>query len=111
MSYLKEIENLTEIIKNDPTNFQARRELTVALMDKGFNDEAIKQLSYLISVFPEDARLHYNLGIAWDKIKNYKQAIKAYETALEYEPEEADFLYNLGYVYMEIDENDNETNK
>ena len=98
MSYLKEIENLTNLIKNDPTNFQARRELTVALMDKGFNEEAIKQLSYLISVFPEDARLHYNLGIAWDKIRNFKQALKAYETALSYEPEEPDFLYNLGSI-------------
>ena len=50
MSYLREIENLTNLIKEDPTNFQARRELTVALMDKGFNEEAVKQLSYLITV-------------------------------------------------------------
>ena len=96
MSYLKEIENLTNLIKDDPTNFQARRELTVALMDKGFNEEAIKQLSYLITVFPDDARLHYNLGIAWDKMRNFNQAKKAYETALSYEPEELDFLYNEG---------------
>ena len=106
MNYLREIENLTNLIKDDPTNFQARRELTVALMDKGFNEEAIKQLSYLITVFPEDARLHYNLGIAWDKMRNFNQAKKAYETALAYEPEESDFLYNLGYVYLEMEEND-----
>ena len=106
MSYLKEIENLTNLIKEDPTNFQARRELTIALMDKGFNEEAIKQLSYLITIFPEDARLHYNLGIAWDKLHNFKQAQKAYETALSYEPDEPDFLYNLGYLYLEMEENE-----
>ena len=72
------IEQLEGLIRNDTTNFQARRELVVALFDIGDNAGALKNLNYLISVFPDDARLYYNAGIAWEKMKDNKKAEEMY---------------------------------
>ena len=38
----KEIEKLQELLKSDPSNFQARRELSILLAKNGFNEEAKK---------------------------------------------------------------------
>ena len=38
------IEELQQILRDDPYNFQARRSLSIALLDAGFNEEAKKNL-------------------------------------------------------------------
>ena len=57
------IAELQQIIHNDPTNFQAMRELACVLMDIGENESALKALLYLVKIFPDEAKLHYNMGI------------------------------------------------
>ena len=67
-----EIEELQAILREDPYNCQARRTLSLALLDNGFNKEAKKNLLYLVRTFPENAELHYNLGIACEKLFEYE---------------------------------------
>ena len=55
-----DIETLQHILKEDPSNFQARRELSILLVNNGFNEEAETNLEYLCKYFPEDAELFYN---------------------------------------------------
>ena len=98
-----EIENLQKLLKNDPSNFQARRELAILLAENGFNEEALSNLKYLEKYFPEDAELHYNLGILYEKIRNFEQAKLSYEKAISISPQE-DFYYNLGEVLVELKE-------
>ena len=98
-----EIENLQGLLKNDPSNFQARRELAILLAENGFNEEALSNLRYLEKYFPEDADLQYNLGILYEKTKNPQEARVAYEKAIEILPQN-DFFYNLGEVYVELKE-------
>ena len=100
MAEFTKIEELENIVKNDPSNFQARRELSMALLDKGFNQDALKHTNYLIRIFPEDARLQYNLGIIFEKLKNNKLAEQAYKKAIMIDNSQADFIYNLAYLYM-----------
>lgn len=97
------IEKLQELIKNDPSNFQARRELAVILANNGFNEEALANLEFLRKYFPEDADLLYNIGIIYEKLKDYKSAKKAYEEAVKISPQ-ADFLYNMGEVMVSLEE-------
>ena len=97
-----EIENLQNILKEDPSNFQARRELSVLLADNGFNEEALKNLEYLVEYFPEDADLYYNLGILYEKTKSPKKAEKSYKKAISIYPHE-DFYYNLGEVLVTLE--------
>ena len=98
-----EIEKLQEILKTDPSNFQARRELSILLADNGFNEEALSNLEYLTKYFPEDAELYYNLGILYEKMKNFDNAKKSYEKAVEISPQD-DFYYNLGEVFVSLQE-------
>ena len=42
-----EIEKLQTLLQKDPSNFQARRELSIMLADNGFNEEALSNLQYL----------------------------------------------------------------
>ena len=48
-----EIKNLQKLLKKDPSNFQARRELSILLADNGFNEEALSNLEFLTKYFPE----------------------------------------------------------
>ena len=43
-----EIEKLQSLLQEDPSNFQARRELSILLAKDGFNEEALSNLKYLI---------------------------------------------------------------
>lgn len=94
-----DIEKLQELLQSDPSNFQARRELSILLADRGFNEEALSNLEYLTKYFPEDAELQYNLGILYEKLKNFDKAETAYKKAIEISPQE-DFYYNLGEVLV-----------
>ena len=85
MSKLDKIEELQQLIKEDSSNFQARRQLAVLLMDCGFNEEALQHLLYLAKMFSYDDGIYYNLGIVYEKMKNFKKAKESYEKAIELE--------------------------
>jgi len=101
-----EVETLQQLLKEDPSNFQARRELALILADNGFNEEALTNLLYLKKYFPDDAELLYNIGILFEKQKKFEEAEQVYERAVELSPQ-ADFNYNLGEVYVERQKWDN----
>lgn len=104
MSKLDRIEELQNIIKEDSSNFQARRKLAVLLMDFGFNEEALQHLLYLSRNFKDDDGIFYNLGIVYEKLKEFHKAKDSYLKALEISPDSIDAIYNLGLVYMELKE-------
>ena len=99
----EEIEELQAILRDDPYNFQARRTLSIVLLDNGFNEEAKQNLLYLVRTFPDNAELLYNLGIAYEKLGEYEKAERAYLRAIVISPE-TDFYYNLGLTYIEMKE-------
>ena len=99
----KEIEKLQVILQKDPSNFQARRELSILLARNGFNEEAISNLQYLSKYFPEDSEIWYNLGILQEKLKQPEKAKDSYLKAIEISAQD-DYLYNLGEVLVELKE-------
>lgn len=101
-----DIEYLQQILKDDPSNFQARRELSIALADMGFNEEALVNFKYLRKYFPNDADIHYNIGIIQEKLKKFNEAKKSYKKAIEISPQ-SDFFYNLSEVLITLEDWDN----
>lgn len=97
-----EIEKLQSLLQEDPSNFQARRELSILLAKDGFNEEALSNLKYLIKYFPEDAEIYYNIGILHEKLKEFENAEQAYKSAIDISPQE-DFYYNLGEVLVSLE--------
>ena len=96
-----DIETLQKLLQDDPSNFQARRELSILLVNNGFNEEAEGNLQYLCKYFPEDAELYYNLGIVYEKLKKYDKAKEVYEKAVEISPQE-DFYYKISITGSEF---------
>lgn len=88
MSKIDKIEELQNLLREDSQNFQARRQLAVLLTDCGFNEEALKNLTYLSKTYTNDSGIFYNLGIVYEKLKNLKKAKESYEKAIELEPKQ-----------------------
>ena len=101
MSDIDRIQDLQDTLTQDEQNFQARRELAVLLLDNGYTKEALQHLLYLKEYFSDDSGIYYNLGIVYEKIKQYNKATDAYQTAIKLAPNEADAYFNLGLVYIE----------
>ena len=70
MSKIDKVEELQNLLKEDKTNFQARRQLAVLLLDMGYSEEAKQHLLYLSKIFPDDSGIFYNLGITYEKLKD-----------------------------------------
>jgi len=47
----------------------------------------------------QEALLHYNLGVAYTKDKNYEMALDEYRKALKLNPKDPDTYYNLAILY------------
>ena len=106
MTKSEQIEELQELLRDDPENYRARRELAMILIDSGFPKEASQHLVYLITKFPDDSDLHYNLGIAYEKQNLYNRAKESYLKSIELSPQNYDAIYNLGLVYTELKDYD-----
>ena len=107
MSNLDKIEELQQLVKEDSANSQARRQLAVLLLDSGFNEEALQHLLYLSKNFSYDDGIFYNLGIVYEKMKNFHKAKEAYLKSIDLNEEAYDAIYNLGLVYIELGEYEN----
>lgn len=106
MSDIERIEKLQEMLRNDPSNFQARRQLAMLLLDNGYKEEALAHFLHLTEIFKEDGELYYNIGIVYEKLKDLQNARKSYVKAIECEPEDVDSYYNLGLVYTDLGQYD-----
>jgi len=106
MSDIVKIEKLQQVLRADASNFQARRQLAMLLLDNGYTKEALAHFLHLAEVFKDDSELYYNMGIVYEKLKDLKNAKVSYEKAVELAPHDVDAYYNLGLVYTEIGEYD-----
>lgn len=104
MSELVKIENLQQMLRKDPSNFQARRQLAMVLLDEGYTKEALAHFLHLAEIFKDDSELFYNIGIIYEKLKDLKKAKESYETAIQLSPNDVDAYYNLGLVYTDLGE-------
>lgn len=106
MSKIEKIQELQEILHEDSENYQARRQLAVLLLDSGFSEEALQHFLYLSKIFENDSGIFYNLGIVYEKLKNFEKAKDAYIKSIELSPDEMDAYYNLGLVLTELKDYD-----
>jgi len=58
------------------------------LASLGRLDEAIREFRIVLSARPDDAEMHFNLGILLEKQGKISEAIKHYRNALQINPNE-----------------------
>lgn len=73
-----------------------------ALLERGYTNEALAQLSVAAVTGPDLITANNLLGLAYDRLGQHKQAQEYYERALTAAPDEAATLNNLGYsLYLD----------
>jgi tetratricopeptide (TPR) repeat protein len=70
----------------------------------GQNENAIAFYLKALMIEPNNARIHYNLGVAYGNCGNLEKEIIQYRKVLEINPKHINALYNLGIAYGNIGE-------
>ena len=94
----------------------ARRDINKLKKEKDSLAKANAQLNRTVDIAPtkfqsmaednrrlikESSDMHYNLGVLFNKNRDYEHAIKEFKRSLELNPVNAKAHYNLGYLYSE----------
>ena len=61
--------------------------------------DAIYLLSRLATQNPESSYILAQSALAYDKVKNYEQAVNILKRAIALQPERVDYKYNLAVIY------------
>ncbi len=93
--YMKAITSYYEAHLLRPGSIQYRFELSNALIGNDWYDEAIGQLEYLTTHYPDSIRFWKRLGYARNHGGRFAGAIEAYEKALMMEPSDEDNVLAL----------------
>jgi len=67
-------------------------------------DIAVQNYEKALSIKPDYAKAHYNLGIALQELGKLHDSVKSYENSLAFEPENAQVHNNLAIVLRELDQ-------
>jgi cytochrome c-type biogenesis protein CcmH/NrfG len=100
--YDKAITFFTQIVTEDPQDFQAWSELGTAYLVQNNLAEAEKAYVKATEARPTSFRVQMNLGKLRFKQKNYEGAITPLEQAVTVLPTSAEANYLLGKAYLEI---------
>ena len=100
---LDAVQDLFKEYPNDPLLFNIRGACHASL---GQLDVAVTNYEEAISIKPDYAKAHFNLGGSLHELGQLKAAVKSYEKTLEIEPGYAEAHNNLGNVFKELEQND-----
>ena len=68
-------------------------------------NEAIFRWQHILRIEPQNAKVHNNLGVAYEAVGKIDEAIKAYERATELEPENKFYRFNYRKCRMHVQRN------
>ena len=67
-------------------------------------DIAVQNYKKALSIKPDYAKAHYNLGIALQELGNLDDSVRSYQSAIALEPENAQAYNNLAVVLRELEQ-------
>jgi len=68
-------------------------------------NEAIFRWQHILKIEPQNAKVHNNLGVAYEAVGKVNEAIKAYERATELEPKNKFYRFNYRKCRMQVQRN------
>ncbi len=90
-----------QVLEFDPSDVEARMDLSIALTEQGQLVDAIDHYQYLIELKPDDPIAYYNLAGIFQQQGDLVRAMTAYQTVIDLDPTDALAHYNLGVVLAE----------
>jgi Tfp pilus assembly protein PilF len=92
---MAEINALKERLQKDPKDAQAWTRLANLYQDAGMFEPAVEFYKRAIDLAPGDANLLTDLGICYQGLKQYDQALESLEKAQKADPANWQSLYNI----------------
>ena len=110
MAKINELQKELMAAKQEVTNLKSENEKLAKIDEFTANVQVKKQQEKIIKLEKDlagskeqarkqEALLHYNLGVAYTKEKNYEMALDEYRKALKLNPKDPDTYYNLAILY------------
>lgn len=87
--------------KIDPENPNVLLFLGMNYLDLDKPEKAIEILTKAVGLYPHDAQLHFQLGVAQDKLNHDPQAVEQFQTVLTLDPKNSAAMNYLGYSWAE----------
>src|SRR5947208_12978219 len=81
---------------NDWNDAEQRVERAHELYERGQWQAALDELKAAIAINPFNGSWHFNLGLTYDALDRFSEAIASYRHALEMDPEDVEILCAIG---------------
>jgi tetratricopeptide (TPR) repeat protein len=88
-----------QLLKTNPTNQEEIIGNLLSVLVEESPRDAVYLLSRLTVQNPGSAYIFAQAAVAYDRIKNYDQAITLLQKAISIDPDKADYQYNLAVIY------------
>jgi protein O-GlcNAc transferase len=96
---IKAIKLLNDDYPNVPFLFNL---LGACYESQGHSDASIQMFRTAVTIKPDYAEAHFNLGVILKNLGQFSDAVTSYKHAISYEPKYFDALNNLGNVLFEM---------
>lgn len=87
-------------ILENPEDPIAYKGLADQYLELGMPYDALELLNRGVALFPEIVELHFNRGLALDRLRRANEAKKEYLWVLERKPDHLGACHNLGHIYF-----------
>ncbi len=94
------------ILQGTPVKVIGTLTFTFNLPEYVLRDRIIERLKQQIAANPQNPKLHYRLGVAYEDNEQFVDALKAYARAVEIEPAYGDAQVALGALDMKLNQYD-----
>lgn len=87
-------------VLENPEDSMAYKGLADQYLELGMLDKALEVINQGVALFPEIVELHFNRGLALDRLRRANKAKKEYLWVLERKPDHLGACHNLGQIYF-----------
>lgn len=100
LNNLSEINNLEQVVSNNPSDLSALLNLANLQQDAGLFEKAITNYKKYLELNPSNPDARIDMGVCYFNLTDFDNAIKEMEKALEYNPVHQIGHLNLGVVNL-----------
>jgi len=100
LSNINEINRLEEVVKGNPTNYEALLQLGHLLNDSGFYERAIEKYKTYLKDHPDNLDVIVDMGVCYYELKKYDQSLEIIKRAVDKNPQHQIANFNLGIVHF-----------
>lgn len=102
--------NYSDVLKLKPDDYEAKENIAaIYILDNDY-ETAIKYLKEVIDSNPDDditlENAYYNLGVAYLRVKQYKESLASFETAISIEPWDMASYVNAAILAEQLGQKD-----